>query len=742
MTSHKSGYSKSNLTDLNTTDDDANRDLFADGILEDFEERYLTPETYSNYPEELNNLLSVYVPKRKNPIKIVIVKKRREFALPTNFYDKEPGVEGNIEVKPAPKAHECPIGPRSILEIGFQTEFSTSEHYRNNKDFQVVKTKVKNNFSQVFEQNTDIKPIYEDRAQELRSDKKDSHGIPYLKKIETFIELVRPKIEEALQSNETIDIFQNDFHLDKNEDLSQEKTDKPPESEIRVFRDNFLAGQKSKKEKNINQVKQVHSSVEFIAHTYMRNLSFEDRIKVSGIYYTEHILFWNIKNLEINAPIFSIDVPMEVTCFEFHPINPNIIVIALLTGQLLILEFQKLLWILENVHDTEYSEQIAKTNKNEFYTFLQTSIAESHKTHITSMKWFPPGYIYHKYNLLQTEKTDVNLLGTVAEDGQVFIWDILNLDRTVINNTNDHIRPVLKVEVNKLDSLFKINGTSLEIRLIHDSMIYVGTDEGQVYAIDWKEKNSSENLTNNIKKCYNTCYYRPIISLEFSSFFPNIFLIVMDFNFSIWNTSYKKPILESPNLKSFYYVSGKFSKSRPGVFFLARCNGQIDIWDLLDESHKPSVKETFLKECITFLDIIYYRPIVDDKPQDTQEFLCVGDQAGTLTLMMVPKLFNEKIPDEEIIVKKFFENELERQQYMEQRYKLLSEEISKPPDEIEQLLNNKKKQKDEDTKEDTEFKYLEEEYLVERQRMIEEYGFSLEQESENIEAEDDTYLIR
>ena len=45
-------------------------------------------------------------------------------------------------------------------------------------------------------------------------------------------------------------------------------------------------------------------------------------------------------------------------------------------------------------------------------------------------------------------------------------------------------------------------------------------------------------------------------------------------------------------------------------------------------------------------------------------------------------------------------------------------------------------------KEDTEFKYLEEEYLIERQKMIEEYGFSLEQESEQIDGDDENYLIR
>lgn len=718
-------------------DDDANQDIFADGILEEFEEKFIKPKPSMDNDKKQSYATQIE-PIRKQPLKLIIVKQRKEFGAPITFYDKEPGAEGNSDIKQAPKAHECPTMPRSILEIGFQTKFSISKYNRNPKIFQVQSIRKVNAFTQVYDDNADIKGVFQERANEyLKSEKKDTTtGKTYMQKIEQFIDIVRPKVEEALQSNETIDIFQNDFQLDRYGDLdaidSKTKKTTSNESEVRMFRDNMLAGQKSKREKGVNCIKLVKSNLEYIAHSLLRNLTFEERCKVIGIPYTGQILFWNFKDPEVNSPVFVLDLPMEVTCFEFNPINMNILVCSLFSGQLIIFEFEKLLYILQNGIEADYMEKVVKTGKHELYNFYITGIAESHKTHINAMKWLPKGFSYYKYQLNYNENLqEINLLATVAEDGLVCIWDILHLDKTIKNEVSNYIKPVLRVEVNRLDSLLKICGTSLELKLkANEQYIYVGTDDGQVYTLDWREKVTPENLTGNLKKIYNPCYFRPVLSMEFSPFFEDIFMILQDFSFSIWNTEYTtRPILISPNLKSCFYISGKFSKSRPGVLFFARNTGQIDIWDLLDESHKPSVKETFLKETIMFIDLILYMPVIEDENLNkrtlVEEYLCIGDQAGQLAMMAIPKLFTELVPDEKEIIKKFLKNELDRQRYMDSRYKLLEEEYNKPPDEIELIINPPAKEKGkEEIKEETEWKYLEDAFISERTKIIEEYGFT------------------
>ena len=85
-------------------------------------------------------------------------------------------------------------------------------------------------------------------------------------------------------------------------------------------------------------------------------------------------------------------------------------------------------------------------------------------------------------------------------------------------------------------------------------------------------------------------------------------------------------------------------------FRLRESNGEIDTWDLLDESHKPSVKDTLIKEKITSINIFrYILPIDENAEIQTQtwiEYMVVGDISGQMTLLEVPKLFSEVVPDE------------------------------------------------------------------------------------------------
>lgn len=73
------------------------------------------------------------------------------------------------------------------------------------------------------------------------------------------------------------------------------------------------------------------------------------------------------------------------------------------------------------------------------------------------MKWFDKGITYYKYNLQisQTMPDDVHSLATLGEDGQIMIWDFSgkNLDRSVKNDISNCIKPLLKVEIFKVDCI-------------------------------------------------------------------------------------------------------------------------------------------------------------------------------------------------------------------------------------------------------------------------------------------------
>jgi hypothetical protein len=309
------------------------------------------------------------------------------------------------------------------------------------------------------------------------------------------------------------------------------------------------------------------------------------------------------------------------------------------------------------------------------------------------------------------EEKECCTIASLGEDGQVIVWDYKNLNlgdpKTVQNDINPYMT-TQHIEINKVDAIGKVNGTGLEIEALEDKFLfYVSTDEGRVYCVDNSIKNTTDNPAANVINHYYNRYYRPVLFFQISPFFNDIFITVHDFHFCLWSKSRIKPIFISPNLKKSSYTCGTFSPSRPGVLFLCRSNGKIDIWDFLDESHKPSIKDPIIKEKVTSITIFRYSPPIDENAENqtkkTIEYMCIGDISGQMTLIEVPKLFYEKVSDEENIMKQFFDNEIARQEYMEMRFKIIEEEINNTAN-----AGDEKKEPENDIERELELKYAEE----------------------------------
>lgn len=350
---------KEEIIEGGETEDEDNEDLF-EGEYEQYEEKsfYGDPEYQPITNEDLSSLV---VNRRTEFFKVVIIRPKREFEAPILFNDKGPGEEGNgsnFEFKTI-KASEFPCGERAVIEMGFQ---SSNESYE--KSYQVPRMNVKNAITSVEKGLGDIM----DKLQtKVNSNLNDPAKMSLM---ESFLHKVRSRMEEALQSNETIDIFQNDFDLSRiiQSENPTEKKSSESEAEVRTFRDNILAGQKSKKEKSVNYIRLVKTDQVYIAHSLIRNLSFEERSKIIGIPYQSQILFWDFVDPEINSQVYCLEIPMEITCFEFNPTNENQIVCGLISGQLIIFEIKNLIEILKGNNLGENSKK--STLKISFYFYF------------------------------------------------------------------------------------------------------------------------------------------------------------------------------------------------------------------------------------------------------------------------------------------------------------------------------------------------------------------------------------
>jgi len=124
--------------------------------------------------------------------------------------------------------------------------------------------------------------------------------------------------------------------------------------------------------------------------------------------------------------------------------------------------------------------------KKDIYTYHISSITDSHKTHITAMKWFPSDVAFDKkyYNLIANSTNDVFLMITLGEDGQALIWDLKqltaiwdnkNFDKGATkNDVSKDIKPVVRIELNKTDCtmiLIVSFGKSCRYRIMHKDYI-------------------------------------------------------------------------------------------------------------------------------------------------------------------------------------------------------------------------------------------------------------------------------
>ncbi len=118
------------------------------------------------------------------------------------------------------------------------------------------------------------------------------------------------------------------------------------------------------------------------------------------------------------------------------------------------------------------------------------------------------------------------------------------------------------IEVNKVDAIWKVNGTGLEIEVLEDKFLfYIATDEGRVYCVD-NSVNTIDNPAANVINHYYNRYYRPVLFFQISPFLMIYSLLFMIFIF-LWSKSRSKRIFISPNLKKSSYTCGTFSPSRP-----------------------------------------------------------------------------------------------------------------------------------------------------------------------------------
>uniref|UniRef100_A0AAY4DBC1 WDR63 n=1 Tax=Denticeps clupeoides TaxID=299321 RepID=A0AAY4DBC1_9TELE len=186
--------------------------------------------------------------------------------------------------------------------------------------------------------------------------------------------------------------------------------------------------------------------------------------------------------------------------------------------------------------------------------------------------------------------------------------------------------------------------------------LYIGTEEGELVYTDWKlEKDESGRLQcAKPSQCLFTLNSQ-VNTVQHSPFFKDIILIVAGWTFAIW----KEEITQGPVMQSPYsekkYSGGCWSLSRPGVLFFGTEDGDIEVWNLVEKTHK-----SFHTQNITTSQITCIRPWINHSKQN---LLAASDQSGTLHILEIPWMLHSPSKHEKLNMSKYFEKEVERLMY-------------------------------------------------------------------------------
>ena len=416
-------------------------------------------------------------------MKIRVSRPRREFGTDGHSFIERDAGESNMEIKITKLGF---FSKRKVLEMGLQAankmkRFSSQTYY--NRMVNAIVQYDPQDFLDVMKKSAQVN---------------DANSA---ERLEKFIDRVAYRIEEALQSNELINVFQDDFEMLGDEEAASSNKISSVNLLPRTFFEHDYC-----KNKRVSCIKFHPTKPFLVAMSMIENLSFDDRADITGKSFDSHVLIMNFSDAHIVTLSYVLETPIEVSCIEFHPENPNVLVGGCISGQLIV-------WDLSSMEsrvgthsgsnhggtakkeaapaETVEEDGNAKSTQQTIIKLKQlalSSIVQSHRSFVSDIQFIPATVKTDRKNPPPEGKI-THFLST-SEDGIVCIWDSRVVEKEVIRNISDFIwKPFLQI------TLFRPDGSGdlgLSKVLLYPKQttttFWAASDEGDLMSIDWSIK--------------------------------------------------------------------------------------------------------------------------------------------------------------------------------------------------------------------------------------------------------------
>ncbi|KAJ3414206.1 WD repeat-containing protein 63 [Chytridiales sp. JEL 0842] len=540
-----------------------------------------------------------------------------------------------------------------------------------------------------------------------------------------FVRSVMSRFEQALQQNAIMDIFADDFKALGEEDVSVEKGTQITLQEYQSFTD-----LKHSKDRSISYVDWHPTQRGVLAISCTNRSTFDDRIEAGFSVRSGEsiILIWSFH--DPIHPQLILEAPEDICSFQFNPADPNIIAGGCVNGQIV-------LWDISEYQDKLKSRKSSGKNSNgggaddlgklgkeeggvvgeavvvPVVKFAAASSIEfSHRSSIADLQWLPAQYLVSNNGEIQENpEGGVRQLVTASLDGQVCFWDtkrkdvksldmvwkpFFRLSLSSMDNTFDY--GLMKISLKGMMSAIEKMGSEANIANTSEkpekgekqppetnlTKFFAATEEGDLITADLVQEKTTEEKASRVEHCYSW-HFGTVSDLQRSPFFPDILLSVGGWSFHIWKEKLTTgPLLSSAPSGSAYLIGGRWSPTRPGVFFISKSDGSVEIWDLLDRSNLPTSVQNVSSTAVSFMSVRQY------PGKNGIQFIAAGDDEGTLHILEIPKNLTRPSKNEKSIVKTFFDREVRRLGYVTERKQFRIRERGKWDQQVAEALSAQK----------------------------------------------------
>ncbi|XP_026709715.1 WD repeat-containing protein 63 [Athene cunicularia] len=524
-------------------------------------------------------------------------------------------------------------------------------------------------------------------------------------KLKEFLKSVHLRMEIALQQNEIMNAFFDDW-----EALAEDESNSGSKPDVYLKAYQSFTDLRYLKDRTISCVCWHPTIYGIIAVSAKEQLSFEEQVNLSDKSLMQQPVILFLSFSDPIHPQLMLECPEDIYCFQFCPSDPNIIAGGCINGQILLWDIsqheEKLqnaqtdadgikvtsvnmvdVFILNTLHYIYMSDnRIDATFENRdeicvqlvtcssdcsvlFWGIPATKLPEqpsSEKVREKDIFYMPsdvpdtskhPDLCWKPLIKIHLRESDPN-----TEYGPVRI-SLRELHYHC--KTSENVQSLNPLEVPTKDSLYTKRTTSSKNLKLVESIstdVFVGTEDGEIVYSNWNmeiDSDSAKPVSQKHTEKYIT-HTETINALQRSPFFKDIILSIGGRNFAIWKEGVTYgPILQS-SCSAGRYTTGHWSLTRPGVFFIGRDDGNIDIWDLLKKSHEPSHFQNISKSMITFISPWIASP--------KQHFLAVSDDLGVLHVLEICQKRSHPSRNEHANVLDYFEREVKYLKYREQEF--------------------------------------------------------------------------